>query len=120
MSPAKKTSSKSEKKLRDQLKTELERSVLVEPTDREYWLSELDNLPMPIVNNLLKILTPRNAQIDSYVETALSQDQNQEHLKALRQQVATIKKQAYKLEEKGVSRGEAGEEEELLQQLEDL
>lgn len=120
MSAVKKSRPDEENKLRTQLKLELERSILVEPADRDFWLANLADMPLPVVKNLLNILVTKNAQIDSYIETALSQDTSQEHLKALRSQVAAIKKQAYKLEEKGVSRGEEGEEEKLLQQLEDL
>ena len=107
-------------KTREKLRQELERSILVEANDREYWLANVDTVPMPIVRNLLKILTPKNALVDSYLETALAQDKNEEHLKALRSQVATIKKQAFQQEETKVTQKEEHQTEELLEELQNL
>jgi hypothetical protein len=106
--------------LKKQLKSELERSILIDEEDRKLWLSNLDTLPLPIVRNLLKTLVPGNAQVDSYIETALARDQNQEHLLALRKQVAAIKKQAFKLEEKGTVKSEKEQGEELLKKLDQV
>lgn len=103
--------------LREQLKNELERSILVEPTDRDFWLANLKAIPLQSVKNLLNILVNRNVQVDAFVETALAQDKNQEHLTALRKKITDIKKSAYKLEEKGESKSEKKQEEDLLRQL---
>jgi len=56
----------------------------VEPTDRDFWLANLKAIPLQSVKNLLNILVNRNVQVDAFVETALAQDKNQEHLTALR------------------------------------
>lgn len=106
-------------KLRQQLRDELTRSILVTDADRQYWLDNLDTLPLPIIQNLLAILPPRNAQVDGFIETALAQDQKQEHLTSLRRQVAAHKKQAYRLEEKGHVADQRQKEEELLRQLDE-
>lgn len=104
-------------KLRKELEEELKRSLLLEEADRQFWLDNLATLPLPLVQKLLSILAPRNAQVDGFIETALSQDSKQEHLTSLRHQVAAYKKQAYRLEEKGLAGSERQEEERLLEQL---
>jgi hypothetical protein len=105
------------KKMREQLREELKRSLLLEEADRQFWLDNLATLPLPLVQNLLAILVPRNARVDGFIETALAQDGKQEHLTSLRRQVAAYKKQAYRLEEKGQAGSEREEEERLLEQL---
>jgi len=107
-------------KTREKLRQELERSLLIEPADQDFWLANVDNMPLAIVRNLLKILSPKNAQVDSYIETALAQDQNGEHLKALQSQIAAIKKQAFQKEENQTAQKEERQSEELLEELNHL
>jgi hypothetical protein len=106
--------------LRQKLKEELEKSLLLEKEDRHYWLENLPNLPLPIVENLLKSLVPKNDQVNNYINAALAQDQNQEHLKALKLKTKQIIQGAFKLEEKSESGTEQQSSEELLQKLQDL
>lgn len=106
--------------LKIQLRKELERSIIIEPADRQFWLSNLDTLPLPTIQNLLKILRPKNDAVESMMETALAQDKNEEHLKALRTEVARIKQNAFQLEEKSEHQTEEKAEEELLKQLDDV
>ncbi|MCC6643916.1 hypothetical protein IT411_04160 [Candidatus Peregrinibacteria bacterium] len=105
--------------LRLQLKNELERSILVDPEDRDFWLAQLPQLPATTIQNLLDSLTPANTTVDSYVDAALAQDQNQEHLITLKAKFARIKKEALTIEEKSRSKSESSETEELLKQLDD-
>jgi len=105
--------------LKLQVKRELERSILITPEDREFWLSNLETLPIHTLQNLIKILKPKNDATDEMIETALSQDKAEEHLNALRADVARIKQHARGLEEKSGKKSEEKEEEELLKQLDD-
>lgn len=106
--------------LKLQLKNELERSILVDPEDRDFWLSQIPNLNLATVQSLLDTLAPANATVDSYVDAALSQDQNQEHLIALKAKFANIKKEALHIEEKSQSKGESAQSEELLKKLDQI
>jgi hypothetical protein len=103
--------------LKMQLKNELERSILVDQEDRDFWLAQLPTLNLVTVQHLLDTLTPSNAIVDSYVDTALAQDENQEHLIALKAKFANIKKEALRIEEKSQNKGESAEEEKLLEEL---
>jgi hypothetical protein len=104
-------------KLKLQLKTELERSILLEPEDRNFWLENLATLPLNTVQNLLNILHPKNELVDSYIDAALSQDVNQEHLKALQNKIKKIKQEAFKIEEKSETKSEQQTGEDLLGKL---
>ena len=103
--------------LKLQLKTELERSVLLEPEDKKFWLENLDTLPQISVQNVLKALQPKNQLVDSYVDAALSQDKGQQYLKDLQNQIKKIQQDAFKVEEKSEAQAEQTSEEELLGKL---
>ncbi len=105
--------------LKIQLRHELEKSLLIDPEDRQFWLSNLETLPIPTVQNLLKIIQPKNAATDQMIETALAQDTDQEHLKTLQAQVIRIKQKARGLEEKSGRKKEELQGEELLKQLDE-
>lgn len=106
--------------LRQQLQDELQKTLLLEDEDRAYWLENLTSLPQPIIENLLTSLLPKNQLVDSYIQIALSQDKNQEHLKALKSQVRQIKQQAYNIEEKSQTPTQQKSEEDLLKQLDKI
>jgi hypothetical protein len=104
---------------RELLRRELERSILVDPEDRAFWLSQVETLSISSVKRILSYIQPKNAKVDDFIETALAQDQKQEHLAKLKQQFAQIKREAFLLEEKGQTTSEQKQEEDLLKQLED-
>lgn len=106
--------------LRTQLKTELEKSFIIDQEDKDFWLSNLDQLPAPTIQNLLDKITPKNALVDSYIDTALAQDQNQEHLKSLKADLNRIKQHAFQLEEGSQSGEKQAQEEELLKKLDEV
>ncbi len=105
--------------LRTQLKTELEKSFIIDQADKDFWLSNLDQLPLPTIQNLLDKIAPKNALVDNYIDTALSQDQNQEHVKALKADLNRIKQHAFQLEEGSQSGEKQAQEEELLKKLDE-
>jgi len=96
-----------------QLKSELEKSFLLEDQDRGLWLRDLPKLPLPIVDDLLREIVPRNQQYNEYIDLALSQDENQEELKQLKLETKVIIQKAYQIEEKVEAQKENGEEIEL-------
>ena len=101
-----------------QLKSELEKSFLLEDQDRGLWLRDLPKLPLPIVDDLLREIVPRNQQYNEYIDLALSQDENQEELKQLKLETKVIIQKAYQIEEKVEAQKENGEE--ILQKLDQL
>jgi hypothetical protein len=103
-----------------QLKNELENSILVEPEDRDFWLAQIPQLDSGTIQRLLETLTPANQLVNTYVDTALAEDKNQEHLLALKAKFDQIKKTALKLEEKTTSKSEQSQTEELLKQLDQI
>lgn len=106
--------------LRNQVKQEFESSLIIDELERKFWLDNLNQLPQPTLENLLKILKPKNEAVNKMIETALSQDQNQEHLTKIKQEFANIKKEAFKIEEKGESSQEKTVQAKLLEELENL
>jgi len=106
--------------LRQKLQEELQRSILLEDAEKAYWLSQLPELPRLSIENLLKTLIPKNQVADMYIQTALSQDKQQEHLKSLQPKVKKIIQQAYQVEEKTEVKTAEKTEEDLLGQLDDL
>ena len=104
--------------LRSQLQTELERSILITSEDRAFWLQELPTLSQKNLEDLFQIIAPKDAVIDDLIETALAQDTDkQEHLQALKAEVARIKRHANVLEEGSEKVSEEAEGEALLSQL---
>lgn len=106
--------------LKKQLLKEIERSILIEDEDKKYWLEQVETLPIDSIERLLGYIKPKNDKVDEYIDTALAQDKNQEHLKQLKRDVAQIKKTYFKAEEGGQKQQEEEKGEELLKQLEDL
>lgn len=106
--------------LKEQLRKEIEKSILIEDKEKTFWLEQIDVLPIESIERLLGYIKPKNDQVDEYIDTALAQDKNQEHLKQLKQDVAKIKKTYFKSAEGGQQKQEEEKGEELLKQLEDL
>jgi hypothetical protein len=102
------------------LKNELENSILVDQEDRDFWLAQLPELNETTVQHLLETLSPANQLVNSYVDTALAQDQNQEHLIALKAKFDQIKRNALKLEEKSSSKTDLSQTEDLLKKLDKI
>jgi hypothetical protein len=126
--PAKKSSQISAQKkplatldpLRQKLKDELQRTILLEEPDRAYWLENLLTIPLPIVENILKTIVPKNQIVDAYVETAMASQTPEQLLQSLKLQVQQIKQQAYRIEEKSESKTEQKTGEDILGQLNNL
>lgn len=106
--------------LKMQLKSELEKSMLIDEPDRDFWLDSLPNLPIVTVQNLLEALRPKNQLVTEYINAALGQDENQEHLTALKNKIKSIKQNAFKVEEKSVSKSEEKTGEDLLEKLDQV
>lgn len=106
--------------LQKQLKIELEQSILLEESERNYWLLALPTLKITAIQGLLDILRASNSQVDQYIEKALSADQKEEHLKNLRADIARIKQHAFQLEEQSEAGIQSAEQENLLRKLDDL
>lgn len=104
----------------EQLESELKRSMLISEEDRLFWLQELPTLPTASVENLLKILKPKNQQVDEYLDAGLQSDQTQSYLMAIKAEVIKTKKQARQAEEKSQSTTEEQSSEDLMQQLDQI
>lgn len=106
--------------LRSELKNELENSILVDAEDRDFWLAQLPELPESTLQHVLDAIAPANQQVNAYIDAALAQDQNQEHLIALKAKFDQIKKTALKLEEKSSGKADVSQTEDLLKKLDKI
>lgn len=114
------TANKTLEQLKLELKAELESSLLLDETDREFWLANLADLPITTVQKLLAALQPKNRLVNSYIEAALEKDTNGNHLRDLQNQIKKIKRDAFKIEEKSDTSTEQKMEEVLLSKLDDV
>lgn len=95
--PASKTNSKK------QFNQELQKSLLLDDTVKQYWLANADNLPEELLQNLYGVVKTKNDKIDEYIRVALANDPDHQILNELRTTIAKIKKDALGLEEKSQS-----------------
>ena len=70
-------------KLLQKLKWELEKCLLIEKTERDFWLKNLGDLPMETAVNVLASLESKNKQFEDYVMTVLANDTDQKYLNYL-------------------------------------
>lgn len=107
--------------LQQSLKEELQQCLLFDnPDERQFWLDNLQTIPSPIIENLLKALLPKNTLVNSYINKALAQDQNQEHLKSFQIKIKHLKQQAFAIEEQVDIKLENQSGDQLLDQLKQL
>jgi len=90
---------KNKQQIREELKKELEKCLLIEKTERDFWLKNLPTLPFNTALNVLKSLEAKNNQFEEYVMTVLANDPDQKYLKQLKADIKKIKQNAFKLEE---------------------
>ncbi len=103
----------SNKDLKTKVKESIEKCLLMSEEEKQYWLSKIDELPVPTLENVLRIIQNKNAIIDGYITQAIAADPEGEYLKTLKIKVKKIKKQAFNIEEKA----ENVEQEEQLDEL---
>ncbi|HLG25763.1 MAG TPA: hypothetical protein VI588_03160 [Candidatus Gracilibacteria bacterium] len=99
------------------LKEALARCIILDPEDRDFWLSHASMLPDVVLDNVTKIIEEKNGVVDEYVMTALQNDPDHKYLTDLKMRIKKIKEKAFSMDEKK-EQGKA--EEDLSKLLEDL
>lgn len=83
-----------------QLKNALERNILLSEEEKADFLKKVPLLPDLLLSKALSAIEEKNGQTDHYLTYALYHDPEQKHLKQLRSQVKTSKKQAIEIYDK--------------------
>ena len=87
-----------EKKLLIQnLKKEMEKSLLLETADKQYWLQNLETFPELMLSSFYNFLKPKNDLVDEAIMRTLRQ--NPDALPDLKNKIAKIKRTLQELEE---------------------
>jgi hypothetical protein len=100
-----------EKTLKQQLKEELGKCVLIDVQEKAFWLENLDALPYISVVNVLETVRAKNILVDKYLVVALENGGIEKYVQELRKKIQLMKSTAYSIEEKA----EAEEAEGILQ-----
>lgn len=89
-----------EEKTVQKLKTEIEKSILLDETEKQYWLDILDKLPDVILEGMYKTIKAKNDLMQTYISTALKNDPDHEYLNQLKTKIKKIKNTALQISEK--------------------
>ena len=87
--------------LREKLRAELEKSILLDESDRDYWLKALPDLPEESVRAVLKDISGADKQVDKYLMAALEADPK--IISKLKSKTNIIKKTAFEIDRKAES-----------------
>ncbi len=99
-----------------QFKAEVQRSLLLEDSDKQYWTTNTATLPESLINYFYNLIKAKNKLIDSYIQKAI--EQKPELVAEFKNKITKLKKDLLKLEEKESSTRSA--EEILEQELKNL
>jgi|WetSurMetagenome_2_1015567.scaffolds.fasta_scaffold127774_2 hypothetical protein len=89
-----------QKKLKEALKKEILRSLLISDEDKAYWLGNIDDLPDVLVDEMTRVVLKKNTVVDGYLDTALGNDPDHKYLAELKNKLAKAKKKAFSIDEK--------------------
>ncbi len=105
------------KKLIQEVKDGMEKSLIISPEDKSYWLPRLDDLPVPVLENILRMVKSKNDIIDGYISDALSGDTDGKYMAGLKAKVREIKQKAFNLQEKSENKAEEKKMEKMLKNI---
>lgn len=103
--------------LLSQLKSEVTKCLLLSDEDKQYWLENVEKLPMALVGAVLKVVKEKNDLVEQYIRIALENDPNHIHLTELKTRIKQLKQTSLAIEEKAQT---PNAEEELEQRLANL
>ncbi len=82
------------------LKNKISHSLLLPQSEKEFWLNKIETLPDINLERLLSEFQEKNKVIDRYIQTALQNDPNHQHLSEMKALIINLKKEAFQLEGK--------------------
>lgn len=94
-------SSQKRGKIEKRLKEEIQKCIILDPEDRDFWLSQIDILPNNILENVISIVEKKNKLMDEYISAALEKDLNHLYLTKLKQHIQLLKEKAFAIDESG-------------------
>lgn len=83
--------------LKKKFTNEVVRSLLLSDDDKQYWLVNMDDLPVTLVEYFHTIISDKNILVDSYINKALQDDPG--IVPELKEKVKRLKKDILSLEE---------------------
>lgn len=102
------------KSLLARFKNELEKTVLLDPEIKLYWLKNSENLPELLIEQFYEILRPKNLLVEQYMQAAVAADPHV--VLEMKFKVQKLKQQLSQLNEKHEG-DQTGAESVLEQQL---
>ncbi len=91
-----------------QFKSEVQKSLLLEEADKQYWLENAEKLPVSLIKAFFEELKKKNNVMNSYIQAAVDADPSL--ISELKNQLRSIQSHILKLKEKSESSGEKIEE----------
>lgn len=79
---------------------ELERSLLLEETEKDYWRNRAATMPLQILQNTCTLIKKKNQIVDKYISAALDEDPSGNYQKGLQELINKIKTDTYSIEQK--------------------
>lgn len=101
----------------NRLKRAIAECIILDPEDRDFWLSHTGVLPNVVLDNVSAILENKKKSIDVYISAALEKDVDKKYLAELKVNIEKIKKEAFSIDE---STTQKSAEEILTEQLKKL
>jgi len=105
------------KQKEEKLKLLIQKSILLDDSDGEYWMSKLPSMPDEILDKVIAAVEKRNALAESYIKQALRDDKKGSTVEEMKELVNTTRNTAVSIEEK-YQKGKA--EEEILKQMDGI
>lgn len=105
------------KEKEEKLKLLIEKSILMDEEDSDYWLGKMPGMPDVILDGVIAAIEKKNAIAEGYIKEELKNDKNGESLEGLRELVKSARTKAVAMEER-FQGGRA--EEDILKQLETI
>ena len=87
-----------ERSLKKRFLVEVKRCLLLEDSEKDYWIKKIDDIPAEFLKSIYKTILEKNRLMDKYVLTAVKNDPSL--LQELKNSINKIKKNAIAMEEK--------------------
>ena len=83
-----------------QFRSELQKSLLLEEVDKQYWLENCEKLPVAFLKSVYRLIRGKNKMMEKYIHTALENDTDHVHLADLKAKIKKLKLQSMEIDEK--------------------
>ncbi len=82
-----------------QFKAEVQRSLLLEDSDKQYWTTNTDKLPIAFLKSIYRLIRGKNKLMEKYIHEALKKDPDNLYLTNFQNKIKKLQLQTKEIDD---------------------